>query len=354
MKSHIALILISFVITPLFSNEVPQTVESKQRIEEVSGVEQRLIRFYDREGKKIKDMEMGDVEMLMNRPLTAQLPGGNGGNHKDKSEVKESTETINTENDEIEINTSTLRFVGRDGKLHKEIPLKTQTTRERVKTNENNDLEIEISHSKTPVISKNKKFILINRKTHKVPVDRKRLGEYAYSESDEIELYGTDGEVIYKKVFVEDAGFSDAKRQIAVADTGAVAFILEGNPMRGNYWTKLYVYDKNGTLILSYPDDKTVIRNIYPDGMDISPNGRYLSIRVGFPYPDPIVTVFFDLKLKKWWKAKLSHVVYAISDTGIAITDYPNPNIPDNADRKKVKEPLRIREDLDLKKYFGE
>lgn len=282
--------------------------------------------------------------------LAAQLPGGD---YKAMPNAKESAGTIKTEKDDIEVDTSTVKFFDSMGKLRQRIPLNTLTTREKVKTG-GEDLEIEITYSKIPVVSKNKKYVLINAKTSKAPVDRKRLGECECPEANEIALYGTEGTLIYKKQFPGDTGFSDTKQQIAVSDAGVAALILENNVMKGDYWTKLYVYDRRGDLILNYPDDNTIINAIYPSNMNISQNGRYLALQVRFPYPEPTVTVFFDLKKKAWWKSGFDYWLGSISDTGKAKASYRNPKVPDNAAVKSVKEPLYINENLDLMKHFGE
>lgn len=295
--------------------------------------------------------------LLMNRPLTAQLPGGDGGNHKDKpkAEVDKSSETIKTEKDEIEIDTSAVRFIDGEGNLRKKINLNAQATRKMVKANAGKELELEIIHSKTPVTSKNKKYVLISEKTLTVPANTKEPWEYGYSESYEVALYGTDGTLLYEKQFPQGVGFPNGKRQITVSDTGIVALIGENDPMEGNYWTKLYVYDKAGAMILTYPDDKTIIGSPYEDEFEISPNGRYLSARVRFPYPEGIVMVFFDLKKKVWWKSKRDYAVYYVDDNGVAHVSYPNPNIPDGSMRKQVKEEdLIIEEYVYLKKHLGD
>ncbi len=45
---------------------------------------------------------LAGFHILMTRPQTAQLPGGDDGNHKDKPGIKESTETVTTDNVPIE------------------------------------------------------------------------------------------------------------------------------------------------------------------------------------------------------------------------------------------------------------
>lgn len=55
----------------------------------------------------------------------------------------------------------------------------------------------------------------------------------------------------------------------------------------------------------------------------MSPNGRYFAARVDFAYEsDHTRTVFFDLENNTLWKADKSYVVYEMSDNGVVTADY--------------------------------
>lgn len=322
--------------------------------------------------------------LLMNRPLTAQLPGGDGGNHKDNlKELDISSETISEADAGIKLveeelvfkdeagqlivepalngpeevlkkhhprkltyveakklGVSRLYFKGMSGAADKTLPLETKT--EELKQGKEKILKRIISNR--PVFSKNNNWVLVDRSIvesqYEIDADgKKHYGYDGQTTTGRFDLYDSHGLKRYNKEFVAGRGVSGAYPNIVVADNGTVAVPTDDKPGGGN--PIVYVFDASGQLILEYSHADVDIGGASID--KISPNGRYLAIRASFNYAST-VTVFFDLKTKKSWKAEQDYVIYEITNDGFVRCDYYD-------DKKQAPSLTTV---MDIKPYLRE
>lgn len=332
---------------------------------------------------RIKETTVG-FYLLQNRPLTAQLPGGDGGNHKDKvKELDTSSETISEADAGIKLveeelvfkdeagqliiepalngpeevlkkhqprklkyietkklSAPRLYFKGMAGAADKILPLETKTE----ELEQGGGKRLERIKSSRPVLSKNNKWVLVDRSIIETPykVENGKKEYYSYdgqTATGRFDLYDSHGLKRYSKEFVAGRGVSGAYPNIVVADNGTVVVPTDDKPGGGN--PIVYVYDSAGQLILEYSYTDADVGGASID--KISPNGRYLAIRAGFNYAST-VTVFFDLKTKKSWKAEQDYVIYEMTNDGLVECDYYD-------DKKKARAPLAV---LDIKPYLRE
>jgi len=322
--------------------------------------------------------------LLMNRPLTAQLPGGDGGNHKDKlKELDKSTETISEADAAIKLveeellfkdeagqlivepalnnpeeilkkhqprklkyietkklSTPRLYFKGRAGVADKILPLETKTE----ELDQGGDIKLGRLSLSRPVFPKNNNWVLVDRSIveSQYEIDsggKKHYGYDGQTTTGKFDLYDSRGLKRYSKEFVAGRGVSGAYPNIVVADNGTVAVPTDDKPGGGN--PIVYVFDASGQLILEYSHADVDIGGASID--KISPNGRYLAIRASFNYAST-VTVFFDLKTKKSWKAEHSYVIYEMTNDGLVQCDYYD-------DKNKTRAPTVV---MDIKPYLLE
>lgn len=290
-------------------------------------------------------------------PLVAQAPGDDDGNHKDKPEVKESTETVKSDESKILLDGNygqssfKLKFLEKAGKVAKTISLANTKTKVTIHTRKKEALPGEQEIVKTPRVSANGKYVMVNLTTYERLLNREKY-PHSYggqTESTKVMMYDSHGNLLFEKAYPKYRGVPDPLARIAVSDIGISAVATENatescDPPDCGYRPLLYVYNKNGEELLVYPNEKD--KNIYPaDILKISPNGKYLAVRVGFSDEvEPYLTVFFNLATKKSWKAEHSYVIYDITNDGQVECDYYD---------ETTKAPS-ITTSIDIKKHLGE
>jgi hypothetical protein len=320
--------------------------------------------------------------LLMNRPLPAQLPGGDGGSHKDKPkvEIDKSTEVVMGNTAHIRLEVAELVFKNNEGITVSEYIADNDDARiNAVQKREEKGFKLaETKKLKNPRVSFYDKSgdiikeIQINRWERKIfpkieqdakakePLDtfwqieesaevspdgghvfiqtQTREGTLKYMEAShpkaEWKIFDYSGTQLWKKKG------DDIAMRGAVSDAGSLIVILGGD-REGGGDEKLKVYDKAGAEAFSYPDPEDKVVQIYTDRFSVSPNGRYLAIRVTFEdYKDR--TVFFDLKTKKFWKSEREYVVYSVTNFGLVECYFYD----------EEKQERSITKFIDIKPYF--
>jgi len=200
-----------------------------------------------------------------------------------------------------------LRFLSDTGATIKKISLSPETNKERIKEG-GGFLESETVTTNFPVLSKdNRLAALVTRKHERRLPKTKRV-----KESNEVRLLDAQGKELFKKEYRDGrVVVGGPKPQAIVSNNGTLALIT--NAGEGPGGEVLYVYDVNGDLILTYPNDKSKAN---PQGdISISPNGKYMSCVVGFPGKGNR-TIFFDLSSMKNWVSDKSYIVLELNDDG--------------------------------------
>lgn len=167
----------------------------------------------------------------------------------------------------------------------------------------------------------------------------KREGIFEYMEGhkakSEWKIYDRAGHLLWERKT------DDVALGATFADSGVLATVIGGG--MGGENDALRVYDKSGALVFLYPDGETDVRTVDYGMLKISRNGRYLATRVTFEDWTP-VTLFFDLKTKKSWRAPHSYHIFEMTDDGSVWFDY--------YDIKKGERGPVSR--INLKTYLGE
>ena len=219
-----------------------------------------------------------------------------------------------------------LKVIDENGKVLKEISLKREVTKAKFwDKHKKRDWDSEKIITKVPFISDNKMFgAVVSNTLNKIlvtPEFRKVYGGYRGGVSaGKLTVYNNRGEVQFEKQYPEDTFINNVR----ISDNGTVVAI-KGVDFDEH---KLHVYDRSGRETLVFPEGKRYTHISEPE---ISPNGKYLAVKIG-------VTVFFNTSTGTNWQADKDYIVREISDSGIVRVDYQD-------DPEKT---------IDLKEHLGE
>ncbi len=241
---------------------------------------------------------------------------------------------------------STLKFIDEKGNVLKEIFLVPEKTTAKIKdVGKKREWDGEKVVIKAPRISKNSKFVVMNNSIVETPLRTKEyLQEYRETGpivTGAIALHDGHGDVLFEKVFRMGTGIPGAPPALVVSDTGIVA-VITGSGEDPELENVLHVYRRSGVEIFAYPEKEG--EKVYPmEILGISSNGRYLAVRVDFPFPEFPKTVFFDLEKNAAWKADRNYFWFKeITDDGIVKASYK-----DQIEKKAIKT------EINLKHMFG-
>jgi hypothetical protein len=235
-----------------------------------------------------------------------------------------------------------VKFVDDKGKVQKEISLKSVKTNVKLQDKRlRREWDGEQEVVKQPAIAKSGKFLVIEKTvierflpTEEFLKEYQGVGDMAVGGS--ITLYDSHGNALFEKEFPKGrAVIGGAHSAFVVSDNGTAVAVITGgkDPERENI---LHVYQSSGVEILTYP--KKEGEGAYPDQiMQISPNGRYLAVKVGFEN-ELSKPVFFDLEKGSFWKADRMYVVREIADEGVVKASYR-----DQSDKKAVFTELNLK-----------
>jgi len=242
-----------------------------------------------------------------------------------------------------------LKFINKKGNIIKEITIGEKKVTKKFKdTVKNKEWNGYLLYSKNAKVSKSQKyavltyyFIEVRYNIHN-PVESKEYvkiygeGAYATPKPQDVKfaLFNENGSVLWEKKYNEGRVPNLNNPNSCVISLNGVVGVMTNKGV-GPGGEILYVYDRDGKEILHYPNED---EKAYPQGeIKISPNGKYLAVRVGFPWPESYRTVFFKLQNGNSWKADKSYVVYEVRDDGKA----------------KVSSEVGETVFIDLKKFLG-
>jgi hypothetical protein len=152
-------------------------------------------------------------------------------------------------------------------------------------------------------------------------------------------LYDRNGSILWttetpENMDIENASISDNGEIIAFTQV-----YVEGDYNPGVPFEKVITLNKSGQELFSFPHDSREYR-IYADPvLDMSGNGRYISVRA--KNNKKLVRVYIDSKNRSYWAAPYEYRAKEISNEGIAILSLSG---------LKETDPKTI----DLKKYLGD
>jgi hypothetical protein len=322
----------------------------------------------------------GGFYLLMNRPLTAQLPGGDGGNHGDKPEIRKSSETNKGQDSRIVVAEREL-VVLRDGtEVRRELVSEGSEKARRVYAEAKaKNLQIKAHALKEPKLlfydkqGELAKELSLGRKDHKIvrkkhallksekPIQQTPKAEAWVSENGKRALYvesvteyeleedektrklnlGTTSNCKYyssggQVLFVKQLSSAYSVWRAALSEDGRVVVVVKSCEMPdwecpgpGEEEDSLIVYDETGKKLMG---QRSALTNLV-----LSPNGKYLSACRG----DEIF--FFNTENKNVWKTESELAVRKIDNSGKARL---------SKSQGEGKKPIRI--DIDLTKYLGD
>jgi len=235
--------------------------------------------------------------LLMNKPLTAQLPNGDNGNHKDKPGYK------------VEVSTETIA-------VYKSVnePVKPKTVKLGGAEVDLNHLEKEGSHDLGQVKRREKKK---NGEEEDVKFDRraeffpksKRIAYIERADFDEsgqgdLKVYDINGNKIFEKKLEPENGSERDYEDVRIIGAQYVATLTEGYPIRDR---RLEIYGSNNQVIFSTGFS-------YPSSLYVPPSEDYVLLSM-MDTSYYIKLYKYDFKsLKKVAEGKDLHFKFFIED----------------------------------------
>ena len=219
-----------------------------------------------------------------------------------------------------------LKFTNSNGKTIKQIKLGESKESTKIKdiskSREWNGYKATI---KNATLSENQKYCLLAE--HNIEVQHnidnpeesadyvKAYGESAFTpppQQTTLSLLDDTGkEVSQTNIEQSNSIAGGPQPHMIVSDSGVFAFVTSSDEGPGD--EKLYVYQKDGKLLLTFPEKD--VRAFVEGPISITPNGRFLATKVRY-LDEGLRLLAFDLFTGKQWKADKGYSVLEFGDDG--------------------------------------
>ncbi len=234
--------------------------------------------------------------LLMNKPLTAQLPGGDGGNHKDKPGYKVEVATeITTGQKPVAVPVKP-RMVKLDGievdlnHLEKAGPHELGQGTRREKTENGEEVDVKFDR-RAEYFPRSKRIAYIER----VDLDESGQGD--------LKVYDINGSKVFEKKLEPENGSERDFDDVKIIGTKYIATITEGYPVRDR---RLEIYDSNNQVVLSTAFN-------YPSSIFVPPSEGYILLSVKGPRQESMELYKYDFKgLRKIAEGKGLHFTFFV------------------------------------------
>jgi len=219
-----------------------------------------------------------------------------------------------------------VKFTNSNGNTIKQIKLgeKKESTKIKdiSKNREWNGYKVTI---KNATLSENQKYCLLAE--HNIEVQHniddqeesadyvKAYGEGAFApppQQTTLSLFDDTGkEVSQTNIEQSNSIAGGPQPHMIVSDSGVFAFVTSSDEGPGD--ERLYVYQKDGKLLLTFPEKD--VRAFVEGPISITPNGRFLAAKVRY-LDEGLRLLAFDLLTGKQWKADKGYTVLELGDDG--------------------------------------